>query len=179
MRSAKKKELYQLAIARSDITGAMATCDLIIQHVKDLGDKLYQPLFQAMVIAYARPFTRNRPHGRLPAEWSKFAEPHFQEAHEALIRARDKYIAHSDEEIRKVLIFPHGSDLLETGFKAGDISLTVRTLGFPLEWFPSIRDLCLDLARRMETRVNSLLTELYAGRKLPAEAFALTFDEGL
>ena len=178
-RAAKKKELYQLAVARSDITGAMATCDFMIQHVKDLGDKLYQPLFHAMVIAYARPFTRNHPHARLPAEWTKFAEPHFQEAHDALISARDKYIAHSDEEVRQVLIFPPGAPFGDTGLKTGDVSLTVRTMGFPLSWFPSIRDLCFDLGGRLDKRVNSLLAELYAGRELPAEAFPLTFDGDL
>jgi hypothetical protein len=178
MRAAKKKELYQLAIARSDITEAMTTCDLIIQHVRDMGDKLYLPLFHAIVVSYARPFTQNRPHGRLSAEWATFSDPHFQEAHDKLIKARNQYIAHSDEEIRKVLILPSGAPIGETGLRAGDISLTVRTLGFSLSWFPSIHDLCLDLGSRMETRVNSLLAELYAGCQLPAEAFPLTFEEG-
>jgi hypothetical protein len=178
-RSAKKKELYQLAIARSDITEAMTTCELIIQHVKDMGDRLYQPLFHAIVVSYARPFTRNRPHGRLPTEWSKFTDPNFQEAHDALIRARDKYIAHSDEEVRQVLIFSPGARIGEIGYRAGDISLTVQTMGFPLSWFPPIRDLCLDLGGRMDARVHSLLAELYTGRELPAEAFPLTVDEGV
>jgi hypothetical protein len=178
-RAAKKKELYQLAIARSDITAAMTTCDLIIQHVKELGSDLYQPLFHAMVIAYARPFTHNKPLGRLPGEWSKFSDPHFQEAHDALIRSRHQYIAHSDEEIKKVLIFPHGAALGETGLKSGGISLTVKTMGFPLSWFPYIRNLCLDLGSRLDVRVNNLLAELYAERKLPAEAFPLTFDNNL
>jgi hypothetical protein len=161
MRAAKKKELYQLAIARSDITEAMTTCDLMIQHVKDMGDKLYQPLFHAIVVSYARPFTKNQPHGRLPTEWSKFSDPYFQEAHDKIIKARHQYIAHSDEEIRKVLIFPPGARIGETDYKVGDISLTVRTLGFPLSWFPPIRDLCLDLGGRLDKRVNSLLAELY------------------
>jgi hypothetical protein len=178
-RSAKKKELYQLAIARSDITEAMTTCDIMVEHVKDMGSKLYQPLFHAIVVSYARPFTGNRPHGRLPAEWSKFPDPYFQEAHDKIIKARNQYIAHSDEEIRKVLIFPPGAPIGETGYRAGDLSLTVRTMGFPLEWFPPIRDLCRDLGGRMDKRVNSLLAELYVGRELPAEAFPLTFDDDL
>jgi hypothetical protein len=115
----------------------------------------------------------------LPAEWSTFSDPYFQEAHAKIIKARHQYIAHSDEEIRKVLIFPPDAPIGETGYRAGDLSLTVRTLGFPLEWFPPIRDLCLDLGGRLDKRVNCLLKELYAGWELPAEAFPLTFDEGL
>jgi hypothetical protein len=151
----------------------------MIEHVKDMGDKLYQPLFHAIVVSYARPFTGNRPHGRLHAEWSTFSDPYFQEAHDKIIKARHQYIAHSDEEIRKVLIFPPGARIGETGYRAGDLSLTVRTLGFPLEWFPPIRDLCRDLGGRLNARVDSLLAELYAGQKLSAETFQLTFDEGL
>jgi hypothetical protein len=86
-RSQKKKELYQLAVARSDITAALKTCDLIIQQVKEIGNDLYQPLFHVIVIAYARPFTRNKPFGPLPSEWSKFSDPAFQEMHDDLVSA--------------------------------------------------------------------------------------------
>jgi hypothetical protein len=178
-RSAKKKELYQLAVARSDIKAAMSTCNLIIQHVRELGSDLYSPLFHAIVIAYARPFTKNRPLGRLPEEWSTFSNPQAQELHDELIKSRDQYIAHSDKEVRKVRIFPHGAPLGETGLKSGGVSLTVRTMAFSISWFQDVRSLCLDLGTRLNKRVEDLLTELYAGREMPPKAFELTFDDGL
>jgi hypothetical protein len=178
-RSAKKKQLYQLAVARSDIKDAMTTCELLIQHVEGLGDKLYQPLFHAIVMAYARPFTRNQPLGPLPAEWSKFSNPHFQETHDDLIKSRHQFIAHSDEEIRKVIIFPPGASLGKTGLKSGGVSISIRTIAFRISKFHDIRDLCHDLGSRLDKRVNAVVTELYTNRKLPNKSFQLTFDDGL
>jgi hypothetical protein len=178
-RSAKKKELYKLAVARTDITSAMDTCNLIIENVGHIGDDFYLPLFHAIVIAYARPFTRNRPLGRLSAEWSTFSTPDFQETHDDLIRSRDKFIAHSDEEVRRVEIYPPGAPLGETGYLSGSVGVAVRTIAFPLSRFHDIRVLCSDLGHRLESRINILLAELYNSRELPNESFTLTFDDNL
>jgi hypothetical protein len=132
-----------------------------------------------VVIAYARPFTKNKLLGPLAAEWSKFANLQFQETHHDLIKSRHQFIAHSDEEVRKVEIFPLGAPVGKTRFKSGNVGITVRTIVFLPSRFLHIRDLCFDLGDRLERRVNSLLVELYAGRELPAEMFPLTFDEGL
>jgi hypothetical protein len=174
-----KKELYQLAVARSDIASAMDTCDLMIKNVRHLGNDLYQPLFHAIVIAYARPFTRNKPLGPLSAEWPNFSNSDFQETHAELIKARHKFIAHSDEEVRRVEIFPHGSSVMETGLKSGGVGVGVHTIVFPLSYFQHIRALCYDLFQRLDGRINNLLVELYNGQKLPNEPFKLTFDNGL
>ena len=176
-RSTKKKALYQLVVARSDITAAMTTCDLMIHHVQGLGDHLYQPLFHAIVIAYARPFTHNKPLGPLSVQWSTFSNTPFQETHDELIRARHQFIAHSDEETRRVDIFPPGARVGETGLTSGGVSISIRTIAFPTSRFHHIRDLCYDLGSRLDRRVNALLTELYTGRKLPNESFQLTFDD--
>jgi hypothetical protein len=178
-RSAKKKELYRLAVARSDIRAAKTTCDLLIQHVEGLGDDLYQPLFHAIVIAYARPFTRNKPLGPLPAEWSKFSNAHFQETHDELIKARHQFIAHSDEEIRKAIIFPPGAPVGKTGLKSGGVSISIRTIAFPTSQFHHIRNLCHDLGSRLDRGVYAILADLYTDRKLPNKSFQLTFDDSL
>src|SRR5262249_46732066 len=96
-----------------------------------------------------------------------------------LIKSRDQYIAHSDKEVRKVRIFSHGAPLSETGLKSGGVSLTVGTMAFSMSWFQDVRSLCLDLGTRLNKRVEDLLTELYAGREMPPEAFELTLDDGL
>jgi hypothetical protein len=151
----------------------------MINNVGHLGDNLYEPLFNAIIIAYARPFTRNRPLGRLPAEWSTFSNPGFQETHNELIKARDQFIAHSDEEVRRVEIFPPGSPIRETGLQSGDVGIAVRTIAFPLSRFQHIRALCHDLGYRLNSRINNLLTELYNGQTLPNNSFPLTFDDDL
>jgi hypothetical protein len=115
----------------------------------------------------------------LPAEWSKFSTPHFQETHDDLIKSRHQFIAHSDEEIRKVEIFPSGAPVGKTGLKSGDVSISIRTMAFPMSQFHHIRDLCCDLGSRLDRRINDLLAELYTGRELPNKSFRLTFDDGL
>jgi hypothetical protein len=178
-RAAKKKELYKLVVARSDITSAMGTCDLMKKNVDAVGNELYQPLFHAIVIAYARPFTRNKPLGPLSTEWPNFSNPEFQQTHDELIKARHQFIAHSDEEVRRVEIFPHGSSIKETGLKSGGVGVGIRNIAFSLSYFEHIRALCYDLGYRLNRRVEDLLAELYNGQKLPNEAFQLTFDDGL
>jgi hypothetical protein len=178
-RSDKKKELYKLAVARSDITSAMDTCGLMINNVGHLGHDLYEPLFHAIIIAYARPFTRNKPLGPLSKEWPNFSNPDFQETHDELIKARHQFIAHSDEEVRRVEIFPHGSPIQETGLKSGNVGIGVRTIAFPLPRFEHIRALCYDLGYRLNSRIEDLLAELYNGQTLPNKSFQLTFDDDL
>jgi hypothetical protein len=177
-RSQKKKEFYQLTIARSDITAALKACDLMIQHVKEIGNDLYQPLFHALVIAYARPFSKNRPLGPLPSEWSKFSNPAFQQMHNDLVSARNQFIAHSDEEIRKVYIYPPGTSL-PAGYTAGGVVIAINTLVYDISEFHLMKQLCYDLGSRLNDRTNSLLTELYEGQVLPSEYFLLTFDNEL
>src|SRR2546422_8964025 len=97
------------------------------------------------VIAYARPFTRNKPLGPFSVQWSTFSNTPFQETHDELIRARHQFIAHSDEETRRVDIFPPGARVGETGLTSGGVSISIRTIAFPTSRFHHIRDLCYDL----------------------------------
>jgi hypothetical protein len=178
-RSQKKKELYKLAVARSDITAALKTCNLLIQHVKEIGDNLYQPLFHAIVIAYARPFTRNKPLGPLPSEWSRFSNSALQQMHNNLVSARRQFIAHSDEKIRKVYIYPPGTLIGATGLRSAGVSIAISTHAYGISKFYLIRRLCYDLGSRLNDRTEALLAELYEGRVLPSEHFLLTFNDEL
>lgn len=177
-RAATKRELYRLVIARSDVKAALETCDLLLKNVTSLSHELYEPLYFAVVISYSRPFTRNEPAGALKPRWRQFTNSALKEAHDRLLEARNKIVAHSDH--RAVKIAPRGYPV--PGFKGARFARTgvfVASTYYQVGWFKTVRAVCLDLGRRLDAECKSLLSELYDGRQLPPDAFLLTFDDDL
>src|SRR6267154_1715337 len=93
-RSQQKKTLHKFLVARSDIGAALETCKLFKSTVTSFKDDLYYPLFAAIVVCYARPFTNNEPYGALPKKWGAFDNPGMQDTHNRILRARHELIAH-------------------------------------------------------------------------------------
>jgi hypothetical protein len=177
-RSAQKRDLYRLVTARSDVTAALRATELMLTSVKKLGDELYDPLWHAIVISYARPFTQNKPHGALPARWTKFDEDRLQLTHDSLIDDRKKFVAHGDAEVRKVQILPPGIYFGEVGPNAG-IGVSVFKGAYEREYFQDVYELCYDLGSRLNIAVEELLETLYGGMALPLASFDLRIHEGL
>jgi hypothetical protein len=84
-----------LAARRGDINQASALAAYAEEHVPEIND-LWIPLQDAVVIAYARPFTSNKPFGALPARWSKFDDLRNQSLHDEILRMRHEVVPHSD-----------------------------------------------------------------------------------
>lgn len=173
----KKKELYKLAVARSDVTAALDTCDLLLPRVKTLRDTLYFPLQNAIIVCYARPFTQNKPFGPLSNKWQKFSTKRLQETHELLLTLRDKTIAHSDLKIRKVFIHPPGTPLARTGIVTDNLGLAISNQALPLERIQEVRDLCYDLGYRLNIEAEKMLKFLFGSKHLPPESFELIFND--
>jgi len=173
----KKKELYKLAVARSDVTAALDTCNLLLPRVKSLKDALYFPLLNAIIVCYARPFTQNKPFGPLSKKWQRFSSKRFQETHEVLLTLRDKTIAHSDLKIRKVFVHPSGVPLARTGIVTQGLGIAVSNQALPLERIQEVRDLCYDLGYRLNIEAEKMLKSLFGSKHLPPESFELTFDD--
>ena len=174
--SSRKKQFYKLVVARSDITAALNACELFLSRVKDLGDRLYIPLLTAMVVCYSRPFSKNKPLGPLPKKWHRFDNRRFQEIHKALLKLRNKTVAHSDLEIRKVFIIPKGARIRKTNIKSPSLGVGISNSSLAMEMIPEIRETCLDLGRRLNTEINEQLQLLFGDKDLPSEEFELTFD---
>jgi len=172
----RKKELYKIVVARSDITAALNACELFLSRVKDLGNGLYIPLLNAIIVCYSRPFSKNRPLGPLPKKWHRFDNSRFQEIHKALLKLRNKAVAHSDLEIRKVFIIPKGAWIRKTDIKSPSLGVGILNSSLAMEMVPEIRETCLDLGRRLNTEVNEQLQLLFGDKDLPHEEFELTFD---
>jgi hypothetical protein len=178
-RARKKRDLYKLIVARSDIVAARHAAVLLVDRVKHLGDDLYAPLYYAAAISYARPFTDNRPYGPLPGTWRRFADPRLQRMHDSLIRTRNEFIAHSDFARRTVHIVPPGATFGPPNLVSARVSVVVSLSYVALEAFPVVVETCQDLGERINVAVEDLLTELFEGRALPGAAFPLTPNDDL
>lgn len=159
-RDPQKKMLVKLAVARTDILAACQVCDLLIQHKPDPHESLYAALNSALVVAYGRPFTTNKPLGALPAKWGRFANARHQELHEDLLRHRHQWIAHSDVGDRKVMIVPAGSRLAP-GEHPLHAAIAVETAMFADDVIPEIRNLCSDLYQRLHNETEKLVDAIY------------------
>lgn len=181
-RSRLKRNLYQLLIARSDIHAALEACKLFAELVKKLGDDLHYPLFAAIVVCYARPFTANDPFGPLPEKWARFANAKHHDVHNRLMAARHEMIAHSDIKVREAKIIPTGYSAgtwKGKEFKNERVGAQTDYYLYPVDFVPLVRETAIDLYRRVNEEIEKLVDELYGGMDLPARPFPIKFDEGL
>ena len=166
-------KLYKIAVAHNDITEALFTTRLFIRTVKGIKDWSFQPLQDAIVIAYARPFTRNKPYGPLDKKWEKIDDFGLQRLHELILKTRHTLIAHSDKQYRKVQIIPTGTSTIPGIPTNKDVALTVATKKISIDMFPRIEALCLYVGGRFDKEMFYLLDKLYGSKKLPTEPFDL------
>ncbi len=170
----KKKELYKLLVARSDILAAHTTCDYFLANVKDMKHQLYFPLQSAIIVSYGRPFSDNKPLGPLKNKWGKFQDQQLQKMHNDLLELRNKMIAHSDHEHRKAHIIPKGASHPVLG-KIKRLSASVSSKALPIERFQIIRRLCFDLNTRLNQEADKQLEELFENKDLPPKEFELSW----
>ena len=178
-RSTQKKELYKLAVARSDVFSAQRTCKLILERVSGLSDQLYAPLFHAAVVAYGRPFVDNKSTGVLSRHWSDFKDQRLRETHAMLLRARHEVVAHSDSAARSMKIVPPGVKPNAAMPASKHVGFYIESYYYGQKIFVDTCDTCSDLIYRLNVRLDELVTELYEGKKLPEAMFPLTFDDRL
>jgi len=174
--SRKKRQFYKIVVARQDIKAALDACKLFLAKVRSIGDDLYFPLLTAIIVCYSRPFSNNKPFGPLAKKWHAFDNAQLAETHKKILQLRDKTIAHSDLEIRKVFIFPKGTLIGNAGLRSG-LGVTVRDIALPLKIFPVIKATCLDLGSRLNLAVEKELQALFGSKELPPKEFELTFDD--
>jgi hypothetical protein len=174
----KRQDLHRLVVARSDINEALEVARHIINHVSDERDPLWVPLQDAALVAYARPFTSNRPFGNLPSRYEKFGSPQLQDLHQQILELRHKTIAHSDAEIRSVIVVPRGVPFgpESIGTPGG---VVVRTRKLPISLFKDIEAICLDLGRRLNQDADELINKVLASSEIPDHPFDLISGESV
>ena len=189
LRSEKKREIYKLILAQSDIGAACRTCEHFLAVIGPRAAKssgryagmdhpLYRPLLEAIVISYTRPFTGSKTIGKLKQKWGKFGNPQFQAAHDKILGARNELVAHSDRFARSVKIEPPGARKFGT-IQSKEVGFSIRGYWFTVRDVNAFYRTAGDLAARLLAEVEKLLADLYGGMDLPARAFDLQLDEGL
>ena len=71
---------------------------------------------------------------------------------------------------------PKGTPIGNTGLTSG-LGVVVRDVALPVERFPQIEAVCLDLGSRLNLEVEKELRALFGSKDLPPEEFELTFDD--
>jgi hypothetical protein len=178
-RSIEKKELYKFIVANSDIYAAKYACDCFVENVSNMQDTLYFPLLETIIISYSRPFSANKPLGSLHKKWGIFKKDRYNLLHKRILEMRNKIIAHSDFEIRKVQIIPPYCLIPVLEQRTQNIDFGIKTQALQIESVPIIRDMCINLGQRLLKEIEYRIDALYKDRILPAEPFDLTFDENL
>jgi hypothetical protein len=185
-RSRKKRELYQVALADIDVRAAIAAADdfiALLDRYRFPGDKLPYHLSDAFVayiaVAYARPFNPGRRSATpaLPPRWGKFEDKNLQTTHDMMLDVRHTMFAHSDPKDREMTIIPAGCSV--RGRIAPRTSLMVSKWILPPTVIGELRATCVNLQKRLEKRITTLMEELYGEMDLPGRTFRVRFDEGL
>lgn len=164
--TSRKRELYRMALARTDISEARTACDLFLDNVKTYSDPLYRILYAAIVVAYARPFIQSRTLGVLPSRWTKFSDPRLQGTHNTLISARNEIVAHSDVSKRPATVYPPGSTVGPIREPSESFGIAVNSYIFRPTSFADVHDTCTDLLNRLHTEIQNELEELYGQANL-------------
>jgi hypothetical protein len=150
----EREQLYQLIVGMSDIGAAQATADYAAKVVRDIQSPLWFPLLEAVVVSYARPFTANRPFGRLHPRWATFDDPRQQELHDDLIEIRNRAVAHSDAAVRRVVVVPPGAQVSPLTRVAKTSNFAITTDRLPPSRFAEIERHCVELGTRMYREVS-------------------------
>jgi len=106
--------------------------------------------------------------GSLGEKWKIFLNSKFQRIHDDLVNYRHKMIAHSDFDIRKVVVYPNGVEMAEPlKHKSIGVSVTVSTRAFTLDYIRDIRELCFYIGKRINEEVDGKLKELFGDESVP------------
>lgn len=101
-------------------------------------------------------------------KWKTFSNAKYQQLHEDLIKYRDKMVAHSDFDIRKVVVYPNGVEMEGiSNYRSIGVSAMVSTKALTLEHITDIRELCFDLGKRINDEVDIRLNELFGDESVP------------
>lgn len=167
-------ELYQIAVANSDIGEALLTTRFFIKNVKDIRDDLWMPLQDTIVISYARPFTSNKPFGPVDSNYVDNLSGNMKKLHLMLINTRNKLIAHSDLSERKVQITPPGVRLALDSEPTSGVGIQLTKSRFTIELFPDIERLCVAIGGKFNKIMLEKVEKYYGSmNNLPSEPFDL------
>jgi hypothetical protein len=160
----KHRRFSRLVVAQRDIGEARRAVHLIAEHHAAEGSELYERLFSAAVIAYARPFIATRQYPGIPRKFSRFQLRSFQTFHDEMIAFRNKFVAHCDAIDVKVEILPKGTQFRRRDgavFTVARHGTSVSTRWFRAAGLLAFEELCSYHLERLGSEVATLSNQLF------------------
>jgi hypothetical protein len=140
----RRRRLCRFALALSDIHASTQACDLMLTERPDMGDPHYWAYHTAIVAAYGRPFTENKPLGRVPASRLLGTLTQGQrELHEEILENRHTVAAHSDLQARPVYYMPKGAKIGETGMRSEGGGFVTSNMGWTFDRWERVKKLTM------------------------------------
>jgi hypothetical protein len=169
-----KKTLWKLAYASRAVSHVHTTCDFYLEHIRDDRHPIFIPLMCSICVTYARAFTDSGGVGMISQKFSRFSDPKLQKTHDLLWESRKRFYAHIDatatvikpsgqkaplQEVRVAITRTKDpeKDVLNFGLMFPEIRLRGIVV-------PDIRELCLELARRLHEEINTTLRRLFSSK---------------
>jgi hypothetical protein len=162
----KRRSLVRFAIALSDIHLATQTCDLMLAERPGLADPHYWAYHTAIVNAYARPFTENKPLGKLP-DVVRILTKEERELHEQLLEDRRTASAHSDLSAKPVYFTPRGAKLFETGTISEGGGFATAKMAWGFRTWEEVKALTMRVGAHVQGEAFRLLDEVYGDLYAP------------
>jgi hypothetical protein len=164
----KRRDIVRFATAMADMQAATGACDLLLAERPDPTDAHYWAYHTAAVNAYARPFTRMEPIGKLPDSVREILTPDERKLHAQLLHDRMTASAHSDLSAKPVLFVPGGATVGQSDAIAGEDGFIIPNTHWEFETWAAIRALTLRIAEHVEREAFRLVEEVYGDLALTA-----------
>lgn len=163
----RRRALCRFAIALTDIHGATQTCELMLEEKPGLADPRYWAYHTAIINGYARPFTVNRPLGKLPESVVRILESEERSLHNDILRERDTAAAHSDLDARPVYFAPRGAKMLETGEKFDSAGFVTGKTAWTFELWERVHQLTNRIGEHVQAEAFNLVEQVYGDMYAP------------
>jgi hypothetical protein len=151
----------------SDLKSATETCDLMLSERPGYADPHYWAYHTAIVNAYARPFTENKPLGRLPESVVRDLSPAERDLHDEIIQDRLTASAHSDLAAKPVLYMPRGARLFETGERSVGGGFVTSKTAWTFDRWGQVKALTQIVGSHVQTEAFRLLEQTYGDLYMP------------
>jgi hypothetical protein len=174
----KDTALLRLVSARLDVAYSLEAYGILT--TLEPGNELLYHVAVSMAVSYGRPFTASNGVGSLFEEYPHFpdfADEEMNLRHHRLIDLRNKFMAHSSCEGTKVLILPPGCKNPMTGDVVDRYDHLVGKRSFgDVRFYEWLKDVAIELRRRLDADVRKRLAEMYSHVKEPIE-MATGYDD--
>lgn len=162
----RRKSLARLILASSDIQKAIKASQLFKSQIKSNRHPLFDPLQEAAVISYSRPFTDNKGVGALPNKYSKYSSKIHNQLHKEVLTRRNVFVAHSDSDVRDVLVFTKGSRVTPNLDTSKGDGYLVDNFHYDIETMRILNDISIILLDKIQADILLELESLVARNKL-------------